>query len=210
MFIQPIHLKPFPGACFTQCIGYSVKVYPEALQEILTVSPGFFSSGPDCTNWICAWAPVKRTQGVEYSWNCFNSPWNSFFLMSYFGQLPSGIARSTPNPWCLRLGLSGALRLTGHSLAGMWGEPQISTLKSSLDLHMTGLPKSHWTRLDTQSDLQRSLTLYSWACALSYLMFISSCWLCCPLSPLLELGLHPDVLTHIPHSLSAHSWALYI
>ena len=66
-------------------------------------------------------------------------PLELFFLMSYFGQLPSGIASSTANPWCLRLGLNGALRLTGHSLAGMWSEPQISTLKSSLDLHMSGL-----------------------------------------------------------------------
>ena len=150
-------------------------------------------------------SPCEKNTGSWVFIELLLFPLELFILMSYFGQLPSGIASSTANPWCLRLGLSGALRLTGHSLAGMWGEPQISTLKSSLDLHMTGLPKSHWTRLDTQSDLQRSLTLYSWACALSYLMFISSCWLCCPLSPLLELGLHPDVLTHTPHSLSAHS-----
>ena len=62
VLIHPIHLSPFPGVCHTQFIAYSVKVYPEALQETFTDSPGFFTSAPDCTSWTLAWTPVERRQ----------------------------------------------------------------------------------------------------------------------------------------------------
>ena len=130
-------------------------------------------------------------------------PLRHSFLMSYFGQLPSEKARSTPNSWYIWFRLRGSLRITGYSLAGVWGEPQISTLNSSIDLHRARLPNSYYTKPDTQLEIKGSLILGSWACVLHYLLFLTSHWLFCPLSSVLELNLRPDVLIHKPLSLCA-------
>ena len=68
VLIHPMYCRLFPGACRTQFIPQLVKVYPDALQETFTDSPGFLTSVSDCTSCTWEWTPVEgEWEGMKSS-----------------------------------------------------------------------------------------------------------------------------------------------